>query len=131
MVLAGRHLGMTSDPPGRFFARGVTAREQEVLSYIGRRFGNPEIADVLPLSIRTVESHVSSLYRKLGVDSRSDLVVVATRAGAARRSSDVRQHSRVLAPAGNPVEVLAARRILAVSWALKESRSRGTSDPRG
>lgn len=76
---------MASDPSGLWAARGVTARELEVLGYVGRRFGNAEIAEVLSLSKRTVESHVSSLYRKLDVVARSDLVRLAGRAGGPSR----------------------------------------------
>src|SRR5260370_25628808 len=49
---------------------GVSAREAEVLAALGERLTNAEIGDRLFISIRTVESHVSSLLRKLQVDDR-------------------------------------------------------------
>jgi predicted ATPase/DNA-binding CsgD family transcriptional regulator len=52
----------------------VTAREAAVLGAIGRRLTNPEIAAEFHLSVRTIESHIASLRRKLGVDSRAALV---------------------------------------------------------
>lgn len=52
---------------------GVTAREREVLRLLGERLTNSEIADRLFISIRTVESHVSSLLTKLGAGNRRDL----------------------------------------------------------
>jgi predicted ATPase/DNA-binding CsgD family transcriptional regulator len=56
---------------------GVTAREAEILAAIGRRLSNPEIAAQLFISVRTVESHVSSLLRKLGLPDRSALIQLA------------------------------------------------------
>lgn len=51
----------------------LTRREVDVLGAIGRRLSNQEIADELVISRRTVESHVASLRRKLGADSRAAL----------------------------------------------------------
>ncbi len=52
---------------------GITVREREVLFLLGQRLTNAEIGERLFISVRTVESHVSSLLRKLGADSRLDL----------------------------------------------------------
>lgn len=59
---------------------GVTAREREVLALLGERLTNGEIGERLYISVRTVESHVSSLLRKLGADTRRDLVQFASMA---------------------------------------------------
>ena len=56
---------------------GLSARETEVLSAIGQRLTNREIADRMVISIRTVESHVSALLRKLAVTDRAGLVAAA------------------------------------------------------
>jgi predicted ATPase/DNA-binding CsgD family transcriptional regulator len=48
----------------------VSPREEEVLAAIGERLSNAEIAAKLYISVRTVESHVSSLLRKFGVTNR-------------------------------------------------------------
>ncbi len=53
---------------------GVTRREDEVLGAVVARLSNAEIAAKLFISERTVESHVSSLLRKLGGSDRVDLV---------------------------------------------------------
>jgi predicted ATPase/DNA-binding CsgD family transcriptional regulator len=56
---------------------GVSAREAEVLAGIGEHLTNAEIAARLCISVRTVESHVSSLLRKLGADDRRALAGIA------------------------------------------------------
>ncbi len=53
---------------------GVTEREAEVLRAVGERLRNREIAERLHVSVRTVESHVAALLRKLGVADRAALV---------------------------------------------------------
>jgi DNA-binding CsgD family transcriptional regulator len=56
--------------------RGVTAREAEVLTLLGEGLSNAEIAQRLFLSVRTVETHVSSLLAKLDVRSRGQLTAL-------------------------------------------------------
>jgi DNA-binding NarL/FixJ family response regulator len=51
----------------------LTAREREVLQLIARGYRYKEIAARLHLSIKTVESHVSSVLRKLQLSSRHEL----------------------------------------------------------
>jgi two-component system, NarL family, response regulator NreC len=55
----------------------LTEREREVLSLLAVGHTNPEIAALLFLSPRTVESHRANIQRKLGVRSRAELVRVA------------------------------------------------------
>jgi predicted ATPase/DNA-binding CsgD family transcriptional regulator len=57
---------------------GISAREAEVLTEVGGHLTNSEIAGKLFISVRTVESHVSSLLRKLQVDDRRALADIAT-----------------------------------------------------
>jgi predicted ATPase/DNA-binding CsgD family transcriptional regulator len=56
---------------------GVSEREAQVLAAVGEHLTNAEIAARLVISIRTVESHVSSLLRKLGVNDRRALSAIA------------------------------------------------------
>ena len=63
---------------------GISVREAEVLALLGDHLTNQQIAGRLYLSVRTVESHVSSLLRKLGVADRRALAeLAADRADAA------------------------------------------------
>ncbi|TDE36823.1 LuxR C-terminal-related transcriptional regulator [Actinomadura sp. 6K520] len=48
----------------------ITEREAEVLAALGARLSNAQIAGRLHISVRTVESHISSLLRKYGVADR-------------------------------------------------------------
>src|SRR5215813_9627821 len=60
---------------------GVSAREAEILALVGRHLSNAEIGAQLFISVRTVESHVSSLLRKLEAPDRRAL---ARRASVSR-----------------------------------------------
>ncbi|KRE28918.1 LuxR C-terminal-related transcriptional regulator [Agromyces sp. Soil535] len=55
----------------------LTPRESAVLAAVERRLTNPEIASELFISVRTVESHIASLKRKLGAETRSELMAAA------------------------------------------------------
>jgi predicted ATPase/DNA-binding CsgD family transcriptional regulator len=58
---------------------GISAREAEVLDALGEHLSNAEIGAKLFISVRTVESHVSSLLRKLGATDRRGLADMAAR----------------------------------------------------
>src|SRR5215813_5391811 len=53
---------------------GVTDREAEILWAVAERLRNREIAARLHLSVRTVESHIAALLRKLDAPDRAALV---------------------------------------------------------
>lgn len=59
----------------------LTPREQEVLKLIAEAHTNRQIADVLHLAEKTVESHRANLLRKLGMRDRVELVRYAIRRG--------------------------------------------------
>ena len=64
--------GRGSDPSERGAGDLVSAREREVLRLLANGLTDREIAESLAISPRTVESHVGSLLRKLGVRNRAE-----------------------------------------------------------
>ncbi|WP_241004357.1 response regulator transcription factor [Conexibacter sp. SYSU D00693] len=70
-----------ADPDARTAGEPLTPREQEVLKLIAEAHTNREIAEVLHLSEKTVESHRGNLLRKLGMRDRVELVRYAIRRG--------------------------------------------------
>jgi DNA-binding NarL/FixJ family response regulator len=59
----------------------LTPREREVLAWIGTGADNLKISAQLGISERTVSAHVSSIYRKLGRENRTELALLARDAG--------------------------------------------------
>ena len=59
--------------PSPLRARGVTARELEVMALVAQGLTNNEIGCKLYISHRTVDKHVQHLLAKVGVDKRADL----------------------------------------------------------
>jgi two-component system response regulator NreC len=55
----------------------LTPREVEVLGLLALGFMNPEIAEKLVLSVRTVETHRANIQRKTGLSTRAELVAYA------------------------------------------------------
>ena len=66
---------------------GISAREAEILTLVREHRSNAEIGAQLFISVRTVETHVSSLLRKLGVPDRRALADLATELAQAERTS--------------------------------------------
>jgi DNA-binding NarL/FixJ family response regulator len=56
----------------------LTPREQEVLRYIARGYAYKQVARQLHISVKTVETHVSAVLRKLQLTSRYELTRWAT-----------------------------------------------------
>jgi DNA-binding NarL/FixJ family response regulator len=75
--------GKIADPAS---TRGVgptdlTAREREVLKMVAYGHTNKEIAGVLGITVKTVETHKTNSMQKLGITSRADLVRYALAQG--------------------------------------------------
>ncbi|MCB9291946.1 MAG: response regulator transcription factor [Lewinellaceae bacterium] len=68
-------------PPERKAGVPLTRREIEVLRLIAEEYSNPEIADKLFISIRTVDTHRRNLLEKLGVKNTAGLVKYAIKHG--------------------------------------------------
>jgi DNA-binding NarL/FixJ family response regulator len=59
----------------------LSEREREILRLAAKGIGNKDIARELTLSIRTVQNHLSRIFDKLGVASRTEAVVYGLRHG--------------------------------------------------
>ncbi len=78
-------------PESRDFCTGkptLTKRQRDVLLLLYKGMPTNEIAQALSLSPATVKSHISSLYRILGVSNRTQAGVAARRYGLIRKKSD-------------------------------------------
>jgi DNA-binding NarL/FixJ family response regulator len=73
-----RHL---SGPKEEVREQVLTAREMEVLGLLAEGFTNHQIARQLGLSVRTVEAHLTHIYNKLDVNSRTEAALLAQRRG--------------------------------------------------
>lgn len=59
------------------YVYSLTSREEEVLRSLSRGFTNKQIAAELSITQRTVRFHLSNLYEKLGVNSRTKAIAWA------------------------------------------------------
>jgi two-component system, NarL family, response regulator NreC len=75
-LLGAKLAAAPEGPPG-----GLTPREIEVLRLVAAGYTNPEIAEQLVISIRTVETHRAAIHRKLDTTSRAEVVAFAREHG--------------------------------------------------
>lgn len=75
-LVAGNGQGETPD-----IDEPLTDREHEVLQLAARGMANKEIGAELDVSVRTVEAHLSNVFRKLGVGSRTEATLYGLRRG--------------------------------------------------
>ena len=68
-------------------AGGLTTRELEVLALVADGLTDAEVAERLVVSIRTVHAHLRSIYRKIGVRSRSTATRYALEHGLVRNAA--------------------------------------------
>ena len=62
-------------------AKAITDREEEILKLVAEGYSSKEIADLLFISVKTVERHRANLLAKLGLKDRLELTRYAIRAG--------------------------------------------------
>jgi DNA-binding CsgD family transcriptional regulator len=67
----------------RYGMAALSGRELEVARLVVDRRSNSEIAAILFLSLKTVESHMRNIFRKLGVASRAEVARVLERSVSA------------------------------------------------
>lgn len=77
------HKTVGIDPQARKIAL-LSAREREVISLVGEGLKNQQIADQLFLSEVTVRHHLTSIFKKLAVTDRLELVIYAYQNGLAQ-----------------------------------------------
>ncbi|QIB48140.1 LuxR C-terminal-related transcriptional regulator [Streptomyces aureoverticillatus] len=79
VMLVGKLRERLGVAPAAAPSEALTAREVEIASLAAGGLSDRAISDRLALSVRTVESHLARIYRKLGVHSRRDLPAVLGR----------------------------------------------------
>jgi DNA-binding NarL/FixJ family response regulator len=79
--LIAQFAGRPQPPPPRREIDGITDRELQVLTLVGRGLSNAEIAASLFISSATAKAHVAHLLAKLGARDRVQLVIAAYDAG--------------------------------------------------
>jgi DNA-binding CsgD family transcriptional regulator len=65
-----------TQPPSQLLIKPLTMREIEVLLLIEAGYSNQDIAGNLVISIPTVKRHISNIYAKLGVESRTQALAI-------------------------------------------------------
>ena len=78
--IPGATLSLNPDGEGDLYER-LTTRERQVLQLIAESKTNRQIAQVLNLSVKTVDTHRSHLMRKLGIHDQTSLVKFVLRRG--------------------------------------------------
>lgn len=79
-------VGWFKEPEQRSGVTGLSPRELEVLRLLAVGKSAREISAQLILSVRTVERHISNIYRKIGVRNRSQATAFALDRGLTERS---------------------------------------------
>jgi two-component system response regulator NreC len=72
-------------PPPDGHPDDLTDRETEVLGLLALGYMNPEVAERLVISVRTVETHRANIHRKTGIKGRAELIAYAVENGLVER----------------------------------------------
>lgn len=108
-ALLAAHEETVSEPIGRpehglmlaVRESGLTVRELEILRALSEGNSNKEIAKLLWLAEQTVKFHLTNIYRKLNVSSRTEAVHWAYRHGLLDTAGDVDAARLLRAPSGH------------------------------
>ncbi len=80
-MLIGRYLHAVGQEEQKQNYEDLTRREKEILKLIADGYTNQEIADLLIISVKTVETHRAHILEKLELRTRADLVKYARSQG--------------------------------------------------
>ena len=61
----------------------LAPRERQIAAHVGRGLRNKEIAEALAMSEGTVKVYLHTIYQKLGIKNRTELALIAHKAGEA------------------------------------------------
>jgi len=75
LLIAGEQQPLSGD------AEPLTARELDVLRLVVQGARNSDIGQRLSISVKTVETHLTSMYSKMGVQSRAEAIALAQKQG--------------------------------------------------
>ncbi|MDX1658399.1 MAG: LuxR C-terminal-related transcriptional regulator [Nitriliruptorales bacterium] len=82
-AVTARDVARRSTGPGRPLPAGLTDREAEVLALVSEGMTNRQAAEELVLSEKTIARHLSNIYTKLGVSTRTEAAAFAFEHGIA------------------------------------------------
>ena len=80
-IVIDEYVRRLQDVDGKSAREVLSDREREVLQLIAEGYTNREMADLLHISIKTVQNHRSKLMRKLDLHDRGELIKYAIREG--------------------------------------------------
>jgi DNA-binding NarL/FixJ family response regulator len=72
----------------KYFAQKLTKRQEQVTPLLEAGLSNRQIADRLNISERAVTYHISSIRKRLGVSSRSQLIALLVRKRSQHHNGD-------------------------------------------
>jgi len=81
-MLLKRAMGMSNESTNKLKGKdNLTNREMEVLRLVAGGMSNKEIAESLCVTVRTVKAHISNIFCKMNVASRTEAILKAVREG--------------------------------------------------
>ena len=78
-AVTGKLLGQLAHPPQNRDTYGLSDRELQILTYVVKGASNREIGQALYISEKTVKNHLSSIFRKLEVEDRTQAALKAVK----------------------------------------------------
>lgn len=85
---------IVSEGPGESDLAGLTARELELVAHVAEGKSNKEIAAAAGISVKTVEAHLASVFVKLGVTNRREVMNWARERGMDDEPPDLTETQR-------------------------------------